>query len=115
MVKDCLFCKIANKEIPADIVHEDEHVIAFNDIAPKAPVHVLIIPKEHIDTMNSVPPDDEGILGALMLAARDLGKKLGVDGSGYRVVVNCGANAGQEVFHLHVHLLGGRSFTWPPG
>lgn len=111
----CLFCKIASKEIPAQIVHENDHVVAFRDIRPAAPTHVLVIPKKHVVGMHEVGRKDAEMIGEVMLAARDVAEKLGLDATGYRVVVNNGADAGQSVFHLHVHVLGGRGMAWPPG
>lgn len=110
-----LFLKIIDREIPADIVYEDDEVLAFNDINPQAPVHVLIIPKKHIRTLNDVQDSDERILGKLMNVASKLAAERGVADDGYRVVMNCNRGAGQSVFHIHLHLLGGRSFGWPPG
>lgn len=110
-----LFLKIIDREIPADIVYEDDEVLAFNDINPQAPVHVLIIPKRHIRTLNDVQDSDERILGKLMNVASKLAAERGVADDGYRVVMNCNRGAGQSVFHIHLHLLGGRSFGWPPG
>lgn len=115
MSEDCLFCKIARKEIPADIVFEDDEMVAFRDISPKAPVHILFIPKKHFANLNDMSDEDACIVGRILSRVKDLAEKNDVAESGYRVVVNCNADAGQEVFHLHVHLLGGRSFTWPPG
>jgi len=113
MTNDCLFCRIVRREIPAKVIHEDEHTLAFRDIDPKAPIHVLVIPKEHVATLNDA--DDATLLGRLLLAAREIAAAEGVADAGYRTVVNCGAGAGQTVFHLHVHLLGGRNLSWPPG
>ncbi len=115
MSGDCLFCKIVNKEIPADIVHEDGEMLAFKDISPKAPLHVLFIPKKHMATVNDLGAGDAELLGRMILKARDVAKENGIDESGYRIVANCNKDAGQEVFHLHIHLLGGRKFSWPPG
>jgi histidine triad (HIT) family protein len=111
---DCLFCKIAAKQIPAKLVHEDDDVFAFEDINPQAPTHILICPKKHFASLTEATPEDEALLGKLALVAAKLAreKKLG---SGYRTVVNSGSGAGQTVFHLHMHLLGGREFHWPPG
>jgi histidine triad (HIT) family protein len=111
----CLFCKIADKKIPAKIVHEDDDSLAFEDIQPQAPVHLLIVPKRHIASLNEASAEDSGLLGGLMVTARALARAKGVDASGYRVVVNTQAGAGQSVFHIHLHLLGGRTFSWPPG
>jgi len=112
---DCLFCRIAKREIPADIVFENERVLAFRDIQPQAPVHLLIIPKRHIAGLNDITKADDQLLGEMLNVARELAKKEGVSTDGYRVAINCGANAGQAVAHLHYHVLGGRKFTWPPG
>ena len=109
-----VFKKIIDREIPADIVYEDELCLAFRDISPQAPVHILIIPKEHVASLDDAGDDHGALLGKLLLAARDLAAKEGVAG-GYRVVNNCGASAGQSVFHIHFHLLGGRPMGWPPG
>ena len=110
-----VFSKILRKEIPADIVHEDELCIAFADINPQAPTHLLIIPRTEIEGVNALDDVDAPLVGHLFTVARDLARKLGLDESGYRLVINTGADAGQTVFHLHVHLLGGRTLTWPPG
>lgn len=112
-MSDCIFCKIAKKEISADIVYEDENIVAFKDINPKAPVHILIIPREHISTLNEVT--DYTIIGKIIEVTKKLAVKNNIDKEGYRVVVNCNAAAGQAVYHLHFHLLGGRSMHWPPG
>ncbi|WP_437937741.1 histidine triad nucleotide-binding protein [Sorangium sp. So ce341] len=111
----CIFCKIANKEIPSKVVFEDEHVIAFHDVNPQAPTHVLVIPKRHIAGIAQAAPEDEAVLGRLLLAARQVAEKTGIAEGGFRTVVNSGANAGQTVFHLHVHVIGGRPMAWPPG
>ncbi|WP_437634762.1 histidine triad nucleotide-binding protein [Sorangium sp. So ce854] len=111
----CLFCKIANKEIPSKVVLEDEHVLAFHDVNPQAPTHVLVIPKRHIAGIGQATPEDEAVLGRLLLAARRVAELAGIAESGFRTVINSGANAGQTVFHLHVHVLGGRAMAWPPG
>ena len=113
MTESCLFCRIVRREIPATIVHEDEHTLAFRDIDPKAPTHVLVIPKEHVATLNDAT--DAPMLGRLLLAARDIAATEGIAEDGYRTVINCGAGAGQTVFHVHLHLLGGRKLGWPPG
>ncbi len=112
---DCLFCKIANKAINAKIAFENEHVIAFHDLFPQAPVHVLIIPKTHYTTLNDVPMTEGAILGELITTAAHVAKELGVAESGYRVVMNCNADGGQSVYHIHLHLLAGRRLSWPPG
>lgn len=112
---DCLFCKIAAGEIPAQIVHETDDTLAFRDINPQAPVHALVIPKRHIASINDLEEGDAAIIGKLFLAARDIAAEEGFAEPGYRVTMNCNAAAGQTVFHVHLHLLGGREFTWPPG
>jgi histidine triad (HIT) family protein len=111
---DCLFCKIAAKQIPAKVVYEDADVFAFEDIGPQAPTHILIIPRKHFASLNDATPQDQAVLGKLQLVAAQIArdKKL-LDG--YRTVINSGAGAGQTVFHMHLHLLGGRDFHWPPG
>ena len=114
MLPDNIFLKVINKEIPAQIVYEDEHCLAFRDINPQAPVHVLIIPRKVIPTHADVVPEDREVLGHLHLVAARLADQLGV-GDGYRLVINCKERAGQTVPHLHLHLLGGRDFSWPPG
>ncbi|MGM0857605.1 MAG: histidine triad nucleotide-binding protein [Pseudomonadota bacterium] len=112
---DCLFCRIINREIPADIVYEDEHVLAFNDINPQAPTHQLIIPKKHIATLNDIQTDDLMAVGRLQYTAAKLADEQGFAEDGYRVVMNCNEMGGQTVYHIHMHLLGGREFTWPAG
>jgi histidine triad (HIT) family protein len=112
---DCLFCKIIAAEIPADIIYESPDAIAFRDINPQAPSHVLIVPRRHIATINELADSDTDVVGRLFLAARDIAKQEGFVEDGYRVTMNCNAAAGQTVFHIHLHLLGGRNFTWPPG
>ena len=112
---DCLFCKIIDREIPGDVVYENEHVLAFNDINPVAPVHILIIPKEHISTLNDIEETHTQTMGELFLAAKAIASKEGLSDSGYRTVFNCNEDAQQTVFHIHLHLIGGRKMTWPPG
>jgi histidine triad (HIT) family protein len=112
---DTLFSKIIRREIPADIVFEDEQVLGFRDIAPKAPVHVLFIPKTPIATLNDAEPSQAELLGRLMLAAAAYAKAQGFAEQGYRVVMNCNGDGGQTVFHIHLHLLAGRALAWPPG
>ncbi|HET8730989.1 MAG TPA: histidine triad nucleotide-binding protein [Moraxellaceae bacterium] len=112
---DCIFCKIARKEIPARIAFENERVVAFHDLFPQAPTHVLVIPKTHYSTLNDVPADDAALLGELVSAATTVAKDLGIAEPGYRVVMNCNADGGQSVYHIHLHLLGGRHMAWPPG
>lgn len=111
----CIFCKIIKKEIPAKIIFEDNKVLAFEDIRPQAPVHILIIPKTHIEKLSDIKEESTAIIGRLTLAANTLADKNKIDKSGYRVVINCGHDAGQAVSHLHLHLLGGRPMGWPPG
>jgi histidine triad (HIT) family protein len=110
-----IFSKIVAREIPADIVYEDEDVLAFKDVNPQAPVHVLVIPKREIATVNDLTSDDAELIGKLLLAARQVAQATGVAEDGYRVVVNCNAAAGQSVYYLHLHVLGGRPMSWPPG
>lgn len=110
-----IFDKILNKEIPAEIVYEDEHVLGFKDINPQAPIHVLFIPKIRISTINDIKDNQAEITGKLFLAARDYAKQIGEDENGYRVVMNCNGNGGQEVYHIHLHFLAGRQMRWPPG
>lgn len=111
---DCLFCKIVSKQIKTKLLYDDSELSAFGDINPQAPVHVLIVPKKHISSLNDVQEEDAQLLGRAFLLAKELARREGV-GKGYRVLVNNGADAGQSVFHLHLHLLGGRKFGWPPG
>jgi histidine triad (HIT) family protein len=115
MAEDCIFCKIAAGEIPSKKVAERETVYAFHDIRPRAPTHVLIIPKRHIGTINDITPETAGVMADLVLMAKEIAGLLKVDQSGYRLVFNCGPDAGMEVNHIHLHLLGGRQMTWPPG
>lgn len=112
---DCLFCKIASGEITTDLVYETESVLVFRDINPQAPLHVLVIPRKHISTANDVAAEDAGLVGEMVLAAQQVAAAEGYAESGYRLVMNCNADAGQTVFHIHLHLLAGRSLTWPPG
>lgn len=114
-MSDTIFTKIINKEIPAEIVYENDDVLAFNDIMPQAPTHVLIIPKKPIATINDIQTQDAEVVGKLFLAAQAIAKEQGFDENGYRVVMNCNEDAGQSVFHIHLHLLAGRKLTWPPG
>ncbi len=114
-MSDCLFCKIANGEIPSDVVYEDDDVVAFNDINPQAPTHVLVIPRRHISTMNDLTADDERMVGNLVRRAGVIATSLGHADAGYRTIFNCNTAAGQTVFHIHLHLLAGRPLTWPPG
>ncbi len=112
---DTIFGKIARGEIPADLVYEDDEVVAFRDLSPQAPTHVLVIPRKPIATLNDAEDADAALIGRLFLAAARVAKDIGIAEAGYRTVVNCNAAAGQTVFHLHVHLLGGRPMGWPPG
>ena len=112
---NCLFCKIAEGQIPSKIVYQDEDVVAFEDTNPQAPYHILLIPRRHIASMADLTEEDGTLLVRLFMVAAKLAHKLGVDESGYRFVTNVGPDAGQSVFHLHFHLLGGRKFAWPPG
>jgi histidine triad (HIT) family protein len=112
---DCLFCKISSGDIPADIVYESEDVVAFRDINPQAPSHILIIPRKHVATINDMTISDIEDVGILFLAAGKIARDEGIADDGYRVTMNCNAAAGQTVFHLHLHLLGGRTMSWPPG
>jgi histidine triad (HIT) family protein len=114
MMSDNIFKKILDKQIPARLVHEDEHCVAFHDIGPKAPVHVLIIPRKEIRTHDDLQPEDAAVVGHMHLVAVNLAKTLGLT-DGYRLVINCKERAGQTVPHLHMHLLGGRDMSWPPG
>lgn len=112
---DCIFCKIASGSIKAAVVYEDADIIAFDDIKPQAPVHVVIIPKRHIGMISDLIEKDAELFGRMAVAANKIAGPKGITGSGYRLIANCGKDAGQEVFHIHMHLLGGRKFTWPPG
>ncbi len=112
---DCLFCKIADGSMEAEIVHEEEDVLAFRDINPQAPTHILVIPRKHVASVDELADDAAALVGRLYLAARDLARDEGIADDGYRLVMNTGKGAGQSVFHIHLHLLGGRSFSWPPG
>jgi len=112
---DCLFCKIIDRKIPSSIVYEDERVFAFNDINPQAPTHVLVIPKRHIESLNEISTEDDQIVGELVRRAAAIAKERGISAGGYRTVFNTNREAGQTVFHIHLHLLGGRSMHWPPG
>jgi histidine triad (HIT) family protein len=114
-MSDCLFCKIIEGEIPSDKVYENEHIFAFRDIDPKAPTHILIIPKEHIATTNDLNESYKTIIGEIMLTAKQLAEGEGIAESGYRTVFNCNKDGGQAVYHIHLHLLGGRQMGWPPG
>lgn len=110
-----MFCRIANHEIPASILHEDDDVVAFHDLSPQAPVHLLVIPKKHLTSVDGATDEDALLLGKVLLGARKVAREAGLGDDGYRLVANNGEGAGQSVFHLHVHVLGGRPLAWPPG
>lgn len=114
-MENCLFCRIINKDIPGRVVYEDDILLAFEDIRPQAPVHILLIPKVHFASLAEAGEDQQAILGRLLLRAKALAEEKGVDRTGYRIVLNTGPDSGQEVFHIHFHLLGGRKMSWPPG
>ncbi len=114
-MSDCIFCKIVNKEMDGDIVYESDHVLAFKDINPEAPVHILIIPKQHLESIMDITVEHKNLLFELIDVAQTLAKEYKIDQSGFRLVNNCGQEGGQTVGHLHIHLLGGRVLTWPPG
>ena len=114
-MSDCIFCKIVAGEIPADLVYQDDAVVAFRDITPQAPTHVLIIPRQHIGTLLDISPETATLLGRMQHAAVEIARQEGLDERGFRLVTNCLEEAGQSVFHLHLHLLGGRRLGWPPG
>ena len=112
---DCLFCKIVARQIPASIVFEDDRILAFNDINPQAPTHVLVVTKRHIATLNELSPEDDQIVGELVRRAAAIAKERGISAGGFRTLFNTNREAGQTVFHIHLHLLGGRTMHWPPG
>ena len=112
---DCLFCKILSGEIPADLVYESDTAVAFRDINPQAPTHVLVIPRKHIATINDIGEDDREVVGSLFTAAREIAVQEGIADEGYRTTMNCNESAGQSVFHIHLHVMGGRPMAWPPG
>ena len=112
---DCIFCKIASGEIETDFVYQDDQVVAFRDLNPQAPTHVLVIPREHIATTNDLTGDNAAVIGRMILAAKQIAEQEGIAERGYRTVLNCNAEAGQSVFHIHLHVLGGRPMGWPPG
>jgi len=114
-MSDCIFCKIANGDIPADKLYEDDAVLAFRDLNPQAPTHALVIPKTHIASLNELDEANAGVMGSLFLGARRVAEQQGLAEDGYRTVVNCNNHGGQTVYHIHLHLLGGRQMTWPPG
>ncbi len=111
---DCLFCKIVTQEIPAELIYEDEYVVAFNDINPQAPTHILIIPRKHIATLNDISDEDIKVTGKMIQAAATIAKNMGFAEDGYRTVFNCNQHGGQTVYHIHLHLLGGKAMGWPP-
>lgn len=115
MSDDCLFCKMAKGEIKPDLLYEDDHVLAFKDINPQAPVHFLVIPKQHITTLNDLDDNHAELIGRMYLTARNIARDQGIAEGGYRCLINCNADAGQSVWHVHLHVLGGRTMAWPPG
>jgi histidine triad (HIT) family protein len=114
-MSDCLFCRIINHEIPGSIVYEDDRILAFNDINPQAPTHVLLVPKRHITSLNDLSAEDDQLIGELVRRAAAIAKERGISAGGFRTVFNTNRDAGQTVFHVHLHLIGGRSMHWPPG
>jgi histidine triad (HIT) family protein len=112
---DCLFCKIIAREIPSSVVFEDERILAFNDINPQAPTHVLVVPKKHIPSLNALEPGDDALVGEVVRRAAAIARERGISDAGYRTLFNTNLAAGQTVFHIHLHLVGGRTMTWPPG
>jgi histidine triad (HIT) family protein len=114
-MSDCLFCRISNGQIPAKIVYQDDKAMAFEDIHPEAPIHVIIIPKKHIPTALDITDEDQDIMGYLYLVAKKIAINKSLTKDGFRLVVNCGKSGGQEILHIHIHMLGGRLFSWPPG
>jgi histidine triad (HIT) family protein len=112
---DCIFCKIAAKKIPSKAVYEDDEIVAFEDINPQAPVHIVVISKNHIEKLSDLAEKDSQLAGRMVMAAKNIAKENGIQESGYRIVMNCNKDGGQAVFHLHLHLLGGRAMKWPPG
>lgn len=112
---DCTFCRIIAHEMEGELVYEDDEVVAFHDINPQAPVHVLIVPRKHIASLNDLAPEDVHLIGKMVLVAKKVAEKTGIMADGYRLIWNTGENAGQWIYHIHIHLLGGRRMTWPPG
>jgi histidine triad (HIT) family protein len=112
---ECIFCKLINGDIPTEVVFESDRVFAFKDIDPQAPHHILIIPKKHIPTLNDLTAEDSGLISELVLTAIQIAGELNIDGDGYRTLFNCNDEGGQDVYHIHLHLLGGRKMNWPPG
>jgi histidine triad (HIT) family protein len=111
----CLFCRIIAGELPSTVVHRDERIVAIKDVNPQAPLHVLVLPRRHIETLNDLEAGDDGLVGEMIRRGAAIAKAAGFDGRGYRTVLNCNADAGQSVFHVHLHVLAGRPFRWPPG
>jgi histidine triad (HIT) family protein len=111
----CIFCEIVEGRRPSRTVYADDHVVAFHDVRPQAPVHVLVVPRRHVTSLMDLEPGDDGLLGAMVRRARDLARELGLGERGFRLVMNCGDDAGYSVYHIHLHLLGGRALRWPPG
>ena len=114
-MSDCLFCKIVGRQIPAAIVYQDDRLVAFKDINPQAPMHILVVPRRHVATLNDLTAEDDELMGEMVRLGAAIAKEYGHDARGYRTVLNCNADAGQTVFHIHLHVLGGRTMTWPPG
>lgn len=114
-MSDCLFCKLINGDIPTDIVYQDDDIFAFRDVNPQAPTHILVIPKQHIATINDADESHQAVLGKLVLTAKKIAQQQSLADDGYRLVINCNQDGGQTVFHIHLHLLGGRLLSWPPG
>jgi histidine triad (HIT) family protein len=112
---DCIFCKIIDKSIPSKVNYEDDLMMAFDDIDPQAPVHVVVVSKDHVEKLSDLKEENEYLIGRMVMAAKKIAKGRGIEGSGYRVVINCNKDGGQAVYHLHLHLLGGRAMKWPPG
>jgi histidine triad (HIT) family protein len=114
-MSDCLFCRVIAREIPAQLIHDAPDLVAFKDINPQAPLHALVVPRRHIATLNDLQPDDDALVGSMFRMAAALARQHGFDERGYRTVFNCNREAGQSVFHIHLHVLGGRALAWPPG
>ncbi len=114
-MSDCLFCDIVKKKVKANFIFESKELLAFEDIRPQAPIHILIIPKKHIPTLNDLKEEDKAMMGELFLTAKEIARAQGISATGYRTVFNCNHDSGQAVYHLHLHVLGGRKMSWPPG
>lgn len=112
---ECIFCQIAQKKIATPLIYEDDQIVVFDDLYPKAPQHKLIVPKQHIPTLNDMQPEHQALLGHMLLKAREIAYETGIAEAGYRTLINCNSDGGQVIFHLHLHLLGGRKLDWPPG